>query len=172
MSIYTKTGDDGTTSLYGGKRVLKSDPIIEACGTIDELTSFIGLVKSRLKTSDKNKIFLLSIQKDLYEIMAVLAGAKSPIVDLNQRVKLFEQKIDKIMLQLPKIDSFILSGGTEISAWFHILRIICRRAERRIVSSLTINNQQLTVVKYLNRLSDLFFTLSRWYGRNKEIIIK
>lgn len=171
MAIYTRAGDDGFTSLYNGKRLLKSSPIIDACGTIDELTSFIGLVKNKLKPDDKNKGLLLSIQKDLYQIMAILAGAKKPIVDLNQRVKLFEQKIDKIMPQLPKIDGFILPGGTEVSARFHILRTVCRRAERQVVLLLTINNQQLTI-KYLNRLSALFFTLSRWYGRNKEVIIK
>jgi len=171
MSIYTKTGDDGTTSLYNGKRVLKSDPLINACGNIDELTSFIGLVKNKLKSSDKNKTLLLSIQKDLHQIMAVLAGSKRPIVDLNQKVKLFEQMIDKTMSRLPEIKSFILPGGTEMSAWFHILRTVCRRAERRVVG-LKIENGKLKIVIYLNRLSDLFFTLSRWYGRNKEVIIK
>ena len=161
MGVYTRSGDRGLTSLYSGSRVAKSNPLIEAIGAVDELSAYIGLVACKLKTNDKNKTMLINVQKDLYQIMAVLAGAKMSIVGLNKKVKLFEQKIDKIMSSLPKINSFILAGGTMLSSWFHILRTVCRRAERKVAGF-----KQPAVIKYLNRLSDLLFAFSRWYGRN------
>ena len=172
MSIYTRTGDKGTTSLFGGKRVSKSNLQVEAYGSVDELTSYIGLVNSKYK-SQKSKFFLVEIQKDLYKIMAYLSGAKTDLKFLDRRVNDFEKQIDKLDKKLPKLTRFILPGGNQLSAWFHILRAVCRRAERNVIrysETLTTNYQLLTTIRYLNRLSDLFFTLARWYGKGKEIL--
>ncbi len=167
MSIYTKTGDDGTTAIYGGKRLLKSDLQVEAYGSIDELTSFIGLVLNKI-INRKDKLFLISLQKDLYQIMAVLSGANIDLKFLfGEKVLTFENKIDELEKKLPRLNKFILPGGTETSSWFHILRVICRRAERNVVRF----NNNIIIIKYLNRLSDLLFVMARTYGKNKEIIL-
>ena len=167
MSIYTKTGDDGTTAIYGGKKLLKSDLQVEAYGSIDELTSFIGLVLNKL-INREDKLFLISVQKDLYQIMAVLSGAKiNPKFLFEKKIFDFENKIDELEKKLPRLNKFILPGGTEISSWFHILRVICRRAERNVVRF----NNNVIIVKYLNRLSDLLFVMARNYGKNKEIVL-
>lgn len=173
MPIYTKTGDRGETSLFGGKRLSKADIQIEAYGTIDELTSFLGMVI--VKTDEKkDKEFFTVIQKDLYQIMGVLAGANSPIESLSERITLFEQTIDIVEEKLPKLHRFILPGGTESAAWFHIVRTICRRAERNLVAlqaTKKINEQTMMLnIQYLNRLSDLLFTYARWYNKEHEIL--
>ncbi len=166
MPIYTRTGDTGTTGLYGGKRLSKSDLQVEAYGNIDELTSFIGLVKEKIK--DKNdKLFLISLQKDFHQIIAVLSDAKINLKFLEARVLDFENTIDSLEKKLPKLTRFILPGGTEISGWFHILRVICRRAERSVVRF----NNNVLIVRYLNRLSDLLFVMARTYGKNKEVVL-
>ena len=167
MSIYTRTGDSGTTGLYGGRRLLKSDLQVEAYGSIDELTSFIGLVVNKL-INREDKLFLISVQKDLYQIMAVLSGANIDLKFLfGEKVLTFENKIDELEKKLPKLNKFILPGGTEISSWFHVLRVVCRRAERNAVRF----NNNIIIVKYLNRLSDLLFVMARNYGKNKEIVL-
>ncbi|MEO6508801.1 MAG: cob(I)yrinic acid a,c-diamide adenosyltransferase [Patescibacteria group bacterium] len=174
MKIYTKTGDKGETSLFGGKRIAKDDPQIEAAGNVDELTSFIGLLIAKVKTKN-DQTFLLEIQKDLYTIMAFLASYNSPIESFPERITLFEQKIDKIQSQLPELTSFILPSGTEISSICHIVRTVCRRTERSIVGLSKTNRLDrkkiALVLQYLNRLSDLFFALARWYNESKEIKI-
>ncbi len=166
MPIYTKTGDRGQTSLFGGKRISKTDPIIETYGTIDELTSLLGLIVARIKIKQDKK-FLTQIQHDLYTIMAHLAGSKHPIDFLEAQVKLFEQEIDKIQSILPKLNRFILPGGTENGAWFQIARSVCRESERRVVG---LKKDHLLSIKYLNRLSDLLFMYARKYSKGKEIV--
>ena len=165
MSTYTKTGDDGTTSLFGGKRILKTDKQVEAYGSVDELSSFLGLVIFKLNKTGQ-KAFLTRIQKDLSKIMAHLAGYKTSISHLEKSIEQIEQKIDLIEKELPKLNSFILPGGGELCCLFHILRAICRRAERRIIVP-----KNRLVLKYLNRLSDLFFVLARHYNAQKEILV-
>ncbi|MBI4008878.1 cob(I)yrinic acid a,c-diamide adenosyltransferase [Candidatus Roizmanbacteria bacterium] len=171
MSIYTRTGDKGTTSLFGGKRVYKSDPQVEAYGSVDELNSFIGLAISKSKNKEE-KAFLTSIQQDLYIIMSYLSGAKVNLKSIGIKVARFEKEIDKIEKLLPKLSLFILPGGNEISSWFHILRVICRRAERNVVRISSNYEPRTTnyelILKYLNRLSDLFFILARWHNKDKE----
>lgn len=167
MPIYTKTGDKGTTSLYGGKRVPKSDFQIEAYGSIDELSSFIGLVVNYLKDKSERD-FLISLQKDSYKIMASLSGAKVDLSFLEERITGFEKQIDDLDKKLPRLTRFILPGGNELSAWFHILRVICRRAERKVIRH---SQKELAVIKYLNRLSDLFFTIARLHGRGEEVVV-
>jgi cob(I)alamin adenosyltransferase len=173
MPIYTKTGDKGETSLFGGKRISKGDSQIEAYGSVDELTSILGMVAVKIRTKN-DKDFIVQTQHDLYEIMGFLAGYNSPIENIYHRVTFFEQKIDQIESQLPKLHKFIIPGGTEIAAWFHIARTVCRRVERNIVNlqkDTTLDKEKLLqVVKYINRLSDLFFDLARWYSEKKEIL--
>lgn len=168
MPIYTKTGDRGTTGLYGGKRVLKSAPVVEAYGTVDELSSFIGLVASKLKKKEDVKI-LTGIQKDLYHTMAVLSGLDSSLDFLDGKVSGFEKKIDQMDKKLPRLRRFIIPGGTEASSLFHVLRVLARRAERKVVGIST--KKYESSIKYLNRLSDLFFTMARVYGKGKEVVL-
>ena len=164
MSIYTSTGDDGTTGLYGGKRISKADCQIETYGSIDELTSYMGLVVSKLKNK-KEKDFLVEIQKDLYKIMSFLSGAKIDLSLLEKKITLFEQEIDQMEKKLPKLNKFIIPGGNEISSFFQILRVFCRKAERKNAGS------QLIIIKYLNRLSDLFFDMARFHNKEKEVVV-
>ncbi len=167
MRIYTKTGDKGITSLYGGKRVPKSDLQIEAYGSIDELSSFVGLVANFVK-SKSDKEFLVGLQKDFYKIMASLSGAKIELNFLDEEITRFEKRIDALDKKLPRLTRFILPGGNEVSAWFHILRVICRRAERKVIKH---SQNESMIIKYLNRLSDLFFTMARLHGQGSEVIV-
>lgn len=173
MSIYTRTGDLGSTGLYGGKRISKADCQIETYGSIDELTSYIGLTVVKLKNK-RDKDLLIRIQKDLYQIMSFLSGAKVDLKLLENKVLVFEKTIDEIEVKLPKLNKFILPGGNEISALFHVLRVLCRKAERRNIDFFNqskITNNQLSIIKYLNRLSDLFFDLARKYGKDNEVVL-
>ncbi len=174
MSVYTKTGDKGKTSLYSGKRVLKSHSQIKALGAVDELSSFIGLVINKLK-NEKEKLFLTKTQKNLYLAMALLAGKKKGKTELESELKKVEQYIDNIAKDLPKLNRFILSQKTELSGWFNVLRTICRRAEREVVGSfnekkIEIEDWESEIIKFLNRLSDWFFIMARKYSENKEIL--
>lgn len=175
MAIYTKTGDQGTTSLYQGKRVLKSDPQIEASGSIDELSSFIGLVISIIPQKKLAQQLTL-IQKNLYQIMAFLSGKNLDLMPLEKTVVFFEQYIDNSTLKLPKLTSFILPQGSAFSGWFHVLRTVCRRAEINVVKIFKIklaagNQQQNIIIKFLNRLSDFFFILARENNLKKELVV-
>ena len=174
MPIYTKTGDKGTTSIYGGKRVSKDELIIEATASIDELSTFIGLVVNYL--TDKKEIeFLTEVQRNLYLIMAYLSGAKIELKHLIIETKRFEQLIDEYTSQLPKLNRFILNSGSKIASLFHMLRTTTRRCERRVITHLENSekmnkkNEKLILI-YINRMSDLFFTFARKYSKNKEII--
>ncbi len=172
MSIYTKIGDRGTSFLFGGQYVSKADLQLEACGSVDELTSLIGLVVTKLKKKEEKEL-LLTIQKNLHQLMAVLAGKRIELSNLETAVKIFEQIIDKTEISLPKLHRFIIPFGTELTGWFHLLRTVCRRTERSVVRFLDqqskIKNLE-SVLKYLNRLSDLFFILARKYSKeNKEL---
>lgn len=172
MPIYTKTGDKGTTALFGGKRISKANLQVEAYGSVDELSSFLGLLIYKLKPTTY-KLFLIDIQKDLYKIMAHLSGAKLDLGFLDFRVEEFEKKIDGMDKKLTKLTRFILPGGSELSSWFHILRAVCRKSERRVVAYFQNNEtmkqyNNIAILKYLNRLSDLFFTLARFYNKGKD----
>lgn len=171
MKVYTKTGDGGTTSRFGGSRVSKASLEIEAAGQLDELTSFIGLVATQV--TDKTEIALLqSIQEDLYKIMAVVAGSKEPVEQFSGRTQEFERIIDKYTSQLPELHAFIMPGGTILSGWFHILRVITRRAERAIILLVDQKHEKKLLqgpAPYLNRLSDLFFTMARVYNKQNEV---
>lgn len=173
MPIYTRTGDKGMTSLYGGKRISKASLQVEAYGRCDELSAHLGLVRSK-RLGKEDKELLLTIQRDLYEVMSYLANAPVDLSHLPMRVKKFEQVIDKTMSRLPKLTRFVLPGGTEIGGHLQIARTLVRRAERGVVKYFQKSNieniKSKKVLQYLNRMSDLFFALARKYTKGKEII--
>ncbi len=171
MPIYTRTGDSGETGIIGGKRVYKSDPQIEATGNIDELSSHLGLLILKVKeTGDRE--FLTAIQKDLYEIMAFLAGSKNDASPIAEKTARFEEYIDALDKTLPRLTQFVIPQGTEEASLAHIARTVCRRAERSVVAYMRlqpkINEQMQSAVKYLNRLSDVLFMISRKYNKSHE----
>lgn len=164
MKIYTKTGDKGMTSLYGGKRVSKDDIRIEAYGTVDELNSYIGSLISTLATDDQKEL-LSEIQKRLFTIGSILASDPSkelPTPDLLESdIELLEKAMDNMEAHLEPLRTFVLPGGSESNSKAHICRTVSRRAERRVISLAGIAKIDPIVVKYLNRLSDYFFILGR-----------
>lgn len=173
VKIYTKTGDTGETSLFGGKRISKADLQVEAYGTVDELSSFLGLAHAKLKDRQWRKE-IEDIQKDLWKIMAALSGSKDDLTFLSRRIAFFEKRIDKLTADLPVLRRFILPGGTEVSSLFHICRTVCRRAERRCVALLSGDLKFQTknfklIVKYLNRLSDTLFMYARYFAKGREV---
>jgi cob(I)alamin adenosyltransferase len=178
MSIYTRTGDAGKTSLYGGKRVLKSEELVNAYGSIDELNSWVGLIVSEMKIDHLKKLFL-EIQSDLLIIGSNLAGGKTNLSILETRVPQMEVEIDVMDKELPKLSNFILPGGSPQAARVHIVRNVCRRVERRIVAlsqkshfakaSRDRQTIDLSIIKYLNRLSDLLFVVARYINRTSEV---
>ena len=173
MKIYTKTGDKGTTSLIGGKRVLKNSDKLNAYGTIDELNSFLGLL--RAKTTDENiKTEILDIQNTLFNVGAYLALDENveKIPEFAQisdeKIKKLEDLIDFFQENFPKITNFIIYGENELSAICHVCRAVCRRAEREIITVNQQYNIDTNVTTYINRLSDLLFVLARIYTKNEE----
>ena len=190
MSIYTKNGDCGKTSILKkteGKAVMisKASPLIEAIGSVDEANSFLGIISSelksknsKLKSTTQNLKDIEKIQKNLFTIGSILAGAD--ILLKNLKVENLETEIDKMEKQLPKLTAFILPGGSVLSAQIMYARALVRRAERNIVNF--VNNAKLksqkskqqlktqnSILKYMNRLSDYFFILARWENyRNNE----
>lgn len=175
IKIYTKTGDQGTTSLIGGTKVSKSHLRIESYGTIDELNSWIGFINDHVKKKKVQKI-LAEIQDRLFTIGSSLAcdpdkETKLKIPDLKESdVTLLEEEIDKMNAKLPEMKSFILPGGHPTVSAIHITRCVCRRAERQCVL-LRQNNMfvEPLIIKYLNRLSDYLFVLSRFIGHQLQV---
>jgi cob(I)alamin adenosyltransferase len=172
--IYTRTGDKGKTSLANGKRVSKADVRIEACGTVDELNSLIGVVLSSNNQALSIKSELIKIQNDLLDIGSALANPKAKSLDyLEKRVKEFEKLINEMTLPIPRLSNFILPGGGKLGSLLHLARTICRRAERGIVKLNAKGSIDSKIVVYVNRLSDLLFTMARFANfkeRKKEVI--
>ena len=173
MKIYTKTGDDGSTSLLGGPRVSKSDPRIDCYGNVDELYATIGWA-SVVTVTETGKL-LRSIQNELLIIGSLLAipdGATPPasVVPLEDgAVARLEMEIDAGTAQLPPLRNFVLPGGSEASARLHIARTICRRAERRLVEFSHDRPVAPVILTYLNRLSDWLFVYARLENKNSGI---
>lgn len=175
QKIYTKTGDKGSTSLIGGTKVPKSHLRIEAYGTGDELSSWIGLCKDLL-TDDAGKKMLQEVQDRLFTLNASLAcdPVKEPklrIPDLKEQdITLLEQEMDRMNEVIPPMKSFILPGGDPVLSQLHITRCVCRRAERCCVR-LELESQEVepVILKYLNRLSDYLFVLARYTGHQMGI---
>jgi cob(I)alamin adenosyltransferase len=172
MKIYTKTGDTGTTGLVGGTRLPKHDLRIDCYGTVDELNSYLGLIRDQT-ISDDSKTTLIKIQNQLFIIGSLLATDSEKLKDESKRKQLgitllkseaivfLETEIDTMNSVLPPITHFILPGGHQTVSFCHIARCICRRAERNISKLNTEQPIQPEILIYLNRLSDFIFVLAR-----------
>lgn len=165
MKIYTKTGDDGTTALFGGKRISKSDVRIESYGTVDELNSFIGLVRDQ-EVNMKRKSTLVVIQNRLFIIGSMLAAEpgnnKIKIPHLNiEDVGFLEDEIDRMDTTLTPLRYFILPGGHVSVSFCHVARTVCRKAERLVIALNLQETIDPLIIQYLNRLSDYLFVLAR-----------
>ena len=173
MKIYTKKGDSGHTSLIDGQIVNKHNLSVDAYGTVDELNSFLGLLKDYIK-DETIKDILNNIQPKLFSIGSILASGKNQNmlekVKIEKKdVKYIEFHIDSMNNELPELKNFIIPGGHKISSYSHVCRSICRRAERRISE---LNNEQSVdpnILSYINRLSDFFFVLSRYLMYSDKI---
>jgi cob(I)alamin adenosyltransferase len=165
MKIYTKTGDTGTTALFGGKRVSKADLRIDTYGTVDELNSWVGMVRDQ-EVNKKRESVLVEIQDRLFTIGSILAtepgNTKVKIPSLQADDILFlEKEIDAMDAALPPMKSFVLPGGHPSVSACHVARTVCRRAERLIIALHQAEQVDDQVIRYVNRLSDYLFMLSR-----------
>jgi len=170
--IYTKTGDDGTTGLFGGARLPKDHIRIEAYGTVDELNAVIGWLMSTFEEKETN-LLLQKIQSRLFTVGSNLASepGKNMITPdlLDEDVKLIEEAIDMMQDTLPPLKHFIMPGGSASVSAAHLARTVCRRAERRCVTLGQSSEVDQIIILYLNRLSDFFFVLARWLGAKEGV---
>ncbi len=173
--VYTKTGDKGTTSLIGGTRIAKNHDRLEAYGTVDELNTHLGMIRS-FDIDDRSGQFIIKIQNHLFTIGAYLATDSSKS-DLRSRLNTNENTIEELEIEmdelentLPPLTQFVLPGGHPTVSSCHIARTVCRRAERRAITVSEENDTDNYVIRYLNRLSDYLFVLSRYqaYRLNVE----
>ena len=167
MPIYTKKGDKGRTSLRTKKKVWKDNVRVEAYGTLDELNSYLGVVKAEMEESRKFqylKDIIESLQNDFFFLGSYLAnpGEKRDLEILKKKTLNFERQIDFMTDKMPKLANFILPGGGKVGAGFQFVRTLARRAERRLVSLARREKVEREILVYINRLSDLFFTMSRF----------
>ncbi|HYW08555.1 MAG TPA: cob(I)yrinic acid a,c-diamide adenosyltransferase [Longimicrobium sp.] len=172
LKIYTRTGDGGETGLFGGQRVAKDDARVEAYGDVDELNSVLGIAVARLEAAGDAEMAggLREVQADLFTLGARLAtpavedGGREnrwiPLLDAG-RVGEMEAWIDRAEAELDPLQNFVLPGGSDAAAALHLARTVCRRAERRVVTLTRVAHVDEAVIIYLNRLSDLIFTLAR-----------
>ncbi|MDG1475526.1 MAG: cob(I)yrinic acid a,c-diamide adenosyltransferase [Vicingaceae bacterium] len=173
MKVYTKTGDKGTTSLFGGQRVPKHHIRIEAYGTVDELNSYIGLIRDQ--DIDKRSIdTLIEIQDRLFTVGSILAtepgNTKVKVPQLKaEDITFLEEEIDAMNEHLPEMRSFVLPGGHTTVSYCHITRCVCRRAERLISHLGELETIDELVLQYLNRLSDYLFVLGRKIVLDKAV---
>ena len=172
MKIYTKKGDTGETSLIGGKRVSKHDLRIESYGTVDELNSYIGVLRDH-EIEESYKTFLVEIQQLLFTIGSHLAvspeGTSMKLPELREsHGEALETQIDQMDAALPPMRFFVLPGGNLAVSFCHVARCVCRRAERLVVHLATLDPVEPLILQYLNRLSDYLFTLSRKIAFDKN----
>jgi cob(I)alamin adenosyltransferase len=180
MKIYTKTGDKGTTALFGGTRVKKYNLRIESYGTVDELNSYIGLIKDQ-EINENIKTSLLKIQHQLFTLGAMLATPPEketlkngkerlniPKVEENS-IEFLEKEIDSMETELPQMTHFILPGGHQAVSFCHVARCVCRRAERLAVELNDEDSLNDDILKYLNRLSDYLFVLARKLSKDLSV---
>ena len=178
--VYTRTGDKGTTHLVGGAEVAKDSPRIEAFGTVDELNAFLGLARTFneqvLASGASGRAgdaarelegILMGLQNELFDLGSELAtppGSEYPgmLVIGDAEVTALEKCIDRCQEDLQQLESFILPGGGTVAAFLHQARTVCRRAERRVIELAHVETIDGGAIRYLNRLSDLLFVLSRW----------
>lgn len=169
MKIYTKTGDKGTTALFGGKRVSKSDLRINAYGTVDELNSWIGVLRDQAVNKTREEE-LIEIQDRLFTVGSLLAvdpgNTKVKVPSLKSTdVSFLEEKIDAMEAELAPMKVFVLPGGHPSISWGHVARTVCRRAERLVIGLKDQENVNDFIIQYLNRLSDYLFVLCRSMGK-------
>lgn len=170
MKVYTKTGDNGTTSLSDGKRVSKADGLLHSYGTVDELNAFLGLV-----ISEENMDFLTEIQNQLFVVGGLLATPLEywtryyDLDSLDAFTRRLESEIDQMSESLEPLRGFILPQGNVTIAHVHVCRTVCRRAEREVVALLERDEAYNRVQKLLNRLSDYFFVLARFFHKKYGI---
>ena len=171
MKGYTGTGDRGETGLYGGTRVGKENPRVEAYGAVDELNSQIGLARTIVKDAMTKKI-LKSVQEDLFtlggDLASELVSANVPRIN-KSHVYSLEKTIDSIHEELKPLRRFILPTGSIGAAHLHVARSVCRRAERRIASLAKIESINPEAIPYVNRLSSLLFDLARWVNQRDKV---
>lgn len=173
MKIYTKTGDNGTTALYGGTRFSKADLRLEAIGSVDELNAHIGLLRDYSNGLIPDDSFQL-IQENLFIIGALLASQEESdkIPDLaTESVEWLEDQMDKMDEELAEMQFFILPGGHTLVSQAHISRCVCRRAERQVVRLSGQPDVEIKplLLQYLNRLSDYLFVLARYFGKKLQV---
>lgn len=172
--VYTRTGDRGKTSIIGGIRVSKASERLEAYGTVDELSSHLGLLAAMLPEGDDRNI-IIRIQNNLFNVCTNLATdqSKTPLYDsaklADGEIELLEQEVDKMMQLLPERQGFILPGGTQVAAQAHVCRTVCRRAERRIVALSEVAQISPETQQYINRLSDYLFVLAKIINFNAGV---
>lgn len=166
VKIYTKTGDDGSTGLWGGNRVPKDAARIHAYGTVDECNAVIGVARTMIAPGGELDAMLEAVQNRLFAVGADLAtpGETSPAIPriCPEDSAAVEQWIDRLEAQLPPLKRFILPGGTPAAAWLHLARTVCRRAERWTVSLIAADAAHKPAAVYLNRLSDFLFVAARF----------
>ena len=174
-SLYTRSGDSGSTSLVGGERVSKDSARLEAYGTVDELNSWIGMVDATAAPlpDTLSRDLWKTVQSRLFDIGSYLATppdssfaamTANPIA--SDDIEMLENAIDCIDATLPKLSSFVIPGGTVASCNAHVARTVCRRAERRIVALISVAEIDPAVIRYVNRLSDLLFAVARFNNVN------
>jgi cob(I)alamin adenosyltransferase len=180
MKIYTGQGDRGSTRLLGGPSIRKDNARIEICGTLDELNSILGLIRSVVRPQRIKKP-IYQIQNDLFLISSELAAPVTTVKKkFRQRfgrnyIRMLEHHIDTVQDFLPPLKNFILPGGTPSAAWLHLARTVCRRAERRLVTLMRKEKTDPDILVYLNRLSDFLFVLARYanyLGKQRDVVWK
>lgn len=165
VKIYTKTGDKGFTTLFGGKKISKTHPLIELLGVIDELNSILGVVVAFSHENDTKK-WLNEIQNDLFITQAELTGFHMKTLK-SEKVGNLERIIDKLSVKID-LSGFIIPGGNKTSALLHFSRTICRRVEIQAVKHRAKHKFNPEILKYLNRLSDFLYILARWENRKTK----
>lgn len=169
MKIYTKTGDRGMTSLFNGKRVLKNDLHLDSYGSLDELNAWLGLLREGNEIASQNAL-ILQIQHQLFDIGAILANptkeGEKPTAINPQKTYDLEDAIDQMELKLAPLTNFILPGGSTTVSYCHLARTVSRRAERLLVSLHMVQPIDISILEYINRLSDYLFVLGRYAAKN------
>ncbi len=175
MKVYTRTGDDGTTALFGGGRVAKSHPRIAAYGTVDEANAAVGMARAALgpDADGRTDALLARIQEELFVLGGDLASPGEvtyPVPRIEaHHVETLERDIDALTDDLAPLKHFVLPGGTPAAAALHLARTVTRRAERHVVETAALEEVSLEALHYLNRLSDFFFTLARWVNHQAGV---
>lgn len=182
MKVYTRTGDDGTTALFGGGRVAKSHPRISAYGTVDEANAALGMARAALAASAcgtpsaadlRADLLLGRLQNELFVLGGDLASpgdVSYPVPRIEaSHVEHLEAEIDALTADLPPLKNFVLPGGTPCAAALHLARTVSRRAERLVVETAALEEVSHEAIHYLNRLSDLLFTLARWVNLQADV---